>query len=147
MSKELKVHLIQGDGLTLLAKSDSNHWIVFDTSEEYGGNSGAIKPFEAFIASLGGCTGMDVLSILNKMRVPFQRLLIEITVQSVEDHPKIPSHIDIVYIIEGNEKEISTEKIEHAISLSQEKYCSVSAVIKKAGIPIEWSYKIKSPSN
>ncbi len=142
MGKEVNVELVQVDGLTILGKADSGHWIVMDAAPDVGGNDAGIRPFETFLVSLAGCTGMDVIAILSKMRVPFKRLRVKLHAVRKDTHPKIPERVEMTYIIEGDPEKISPENVEKAIKLSQDKYCSVSAVVKKAGIPVEWDYKI-----
>jgi len=84
---------------------------------------------------------MDVISILQKMRTPPRKLKVKLNAMRENEHPKIPKKIDIVYIFEGDN--LPKHNIEKAIRLSQDKYCSVSAVVKRAGIPINWKYEIK----
>ncbi|MCD6417615.1 OsmC family protein [bacterium] len=139
------MELIRAKGLTLLAKADSGHWITFDAHETVGGNDAAIRPFETFLSSLAGCTAMDVLSILNKMRVKVADFKMNLFVNRAEQHPKIPTEVLIEYLFVGDD--IPDDKVEKAIKLSQDKYCSVSAVVKKAGIPINWYYKIVSEAD
>ncbi len=139
------MEIVQVEGLTLLGKADSGHWIVMDAAPDVGGDDGGIRPFEDFLVALAGCTAMDVISILKKMRVPFLRLRTKLFAERKDEHPKIPKFIQMTYIIEGNPEEIDTKKVEKAISLSQDKYCSVSAVVKMAGIPVEWKYEIVKP--
>ena len=142
MGKEVNLEVIQLEGLTLLGKADSGHWVVMDAAKDVGGSDGGIRAFENFLVSLAGCTGMDVISILNKMRVPFKRLRIKLHAPRKDTHPKIPEKIEMTYIIEGNPADIDNKKVEKAIKLSQDKYCSISAVVKMAGIPVEWKYEI-----
>lgn len=85
---------------------------------------------ELLLISLGGCTGMDVISLMDKMRVPYDRLKIEISTETAEEHPKYYTKIHIHYIIYG--KDLPLDKVEKAINLSQEKYCSVSYMLGKA---------------
>ena len=142
MANEVDVELIQVEGLTLIARAGSGHWVSMDSSPEFSGYDAATRPFELFLVSLAGCTAMDVIAILSKMRVPFKKLRVKLHAVRKDTHPKIPAKIEMTYIIEGNPEKISPESVEKAIKLSQDKYCSVSAVVKKAGIPVEWNYKI-----
>lgn len=141
MANEVDVELIQVEGLTLIARAGSGHWVSMDSSPEFSGYDAATRPFELFLVSLAGCTAMDVISILQKMRTPPRKLKVKLNAMRENEHPKIPKKIDIVYIFEGDN--LPKHNIEKAIRLSQDKYCSVSAVVKKAGIPINWKYEIK----
>jgi putative redox protein len=90
------------------------------------------------LVSLGGCTGMDVISILEKMRVFPELFNMYIDADAVEEHPKVFKKIHIVYAFKG--KDLPLEKIQKAIDLSQTKYCSVSAMLGKSA---DISYEIK----
>lgn len=127
------------DGLTFLAKADSSHWVVMDTSKTSGGSDGAPTPMEMVLFALGGCTGMDVVSILKKMHVPFQRFEIRIDADRSETHPKVFTQIRLEYRIYG--EQIDPQKVEKAIELSQEKYCSVAGMLKSS-VAISATYSI-----
>jgi putative redox protein len=98
--------------------------MVIDSSREFGGNDLGPRPKSLMLVALAGCTGMDVVSILNKMRLPFDDFRVEVDGNVTHEHPKHFDHMHIRYIIRG--KDIPVEKINNAISLSQEKYCGVS---------------------
>ncbi|HEC96259.1 MAG TPA: OsmC family peroxiredoxin [Euryarchaeota archaeon] len=97
------------------------------------------SPMEAILLSVAGCTAMDVVLILKKMREPLEGLEIEIMGKRREGQPKIYSEVHIHYKIYGNVEESSVKR---AIELSQEKYCSASAHIKLSGAKITYSYEI-----
>jgi putative redox protein len=102
----------------------NGHDIILDSAREFGGNNAGPRPKSLMLVALAGCTGMDVVSILNKMRIKFDDLKIEVEGNITEDHPKHFDHMHIKYIFRG--KDIPVEKVNSAISLSQEKYCGVS---------------------
>ena len=104
------------------------HTVRIDTVAPLGNDSGP-SPKKLLLASLAGCTGMDVVSLLNKMRVPFTIFEMDIDAGLTEEHPKVYSEIRITYRIFGNN--LNKEKVEKAVALSQEKYCGVSAMLKK----------------
>ncbi len=108
--------------------SNSGKSIIMDGSADMGGGS-AVTPGELIFLALGGCTGIDVVSILNKMRVPFRDLKIEIEGEPVDTHPKTYRWIKIVYRIYGV---ADKEKARQAVGLSQDKYCSVSAIVRQS---------------
>jgi putative redox protein len=108
--------------------SSSGKSIIMDASADMGGGS-AVTPGELVFLALGGCTGIDVVSILNKMRVPFRDLKIDIDGQMLDTHPRTYKWIKVTYRIFGV---ADKDKARQAVSLSQEKYCSVSAIIKQA---------------
>ena len=84
---------------------------------------------ETVLVGLGGCTGMDVVSILNKMRVGYTSFDMEIHGARADEHPKVYKHITMIYRFEGDDD--ASDKVVRAVSLSQEKYCSVSAMLAK----------------
>ena len=112
-----------------------NHTIRMDTTPEMGDDSGA-SPKQLVLAGLAGCTGMDVVSLLKKMRVPFTGFEIEIEADLTEEHPIVFSEIRLKYLLFG--KDLNKEKVKKAVDLSQEKYCGVSAMLKKNS-PITYS--------
>lgn len=104
------------------------HTIRIDTGGMLGDDSGP-GPKKLLLSSLAGCTGMDVVSLLNKMRVTFTGFEMDIAADLTEEHPKVYSEIRLVYRFFGNN--INKDKVEKAVQLSQEKYCGVSAMLKK----------------
>ncbi|MCL5116425.1 MAG: OsmC family protein [Firmicutes bacterium] len=107
--------------------SPSGHQVFMDASPDVGGENKGVRPMEMVLLGLGGCTGIDVISILNKMRVAYEAFDMEIEADRAEDHPKIYEHIRIRYRFQGDEGQ--QDKFVRAVTLSQEKYCSVSAML------------------
>jgi putative redox protein len=134
-----KIYLKQIAGLSLAARGESNHWITMDGPEKLGGANAGVRPKELLLMSLAGCTGSDVVSILQKKRVNLTDFEINITAQQTEEHPKVFSEIDLEYVFYG--KDIKEKDVERAIELSTETYCGVSAMLKKA-MKINHSYRI-----
>jgi len=122
----------------MIARGDSNHWVVLDTKQQFGGHEAASQPMEMVLIALGGCTAMDVESLLNKMRTPAQEFTIEIDAERAEEHPRIFKKIILTLIFRG--ENLNPQNIEKAVSLSREKYCSVGAMLKKSA---EITYTIK----
>ena len=112
----------------------NNHVVRIDAKPPMGDNTGP-GPKALLLTALTGCTGMDVASLLPKMRVPFDRLVVEAEAEQTEDHPKVYKFIKLTFRIAG--KEVDEEKVRKAIELSQEKYCGVTAMLK-AHCPITW---------
>ena len=107
----------------------NGHTVVTDTTVNDGGNDEGPSPKRLMLVSLAGCTGIDVVSILNKMKVPFSSLSIDITATLTDEHPKIYKEVKMVYKIKIAEADRS--KMEKAVKLSEEKYCGVSAMFRK----------------
>ena len=128
------------DGITFIGRGKTKHWVAMDGPAKVEGNEGATSPKELVLIALGGCTGMDVISILKKMRENVDRFEIDIDAESEEEkHPKVYTKIHILYNFWGDT--LKKAVVEKAISLSQESYCSVSAMLKKS-VEITYSYKI-----
>ncbi|MGI6141251.1 MAG: OsmC family protein [Caldicoprobacterales bacterium] len=105
------------------------HRLVTDASEEIGGNDLGPRPKKLLLAGLIGCTGIDVTSILKKMKVEVEEMGLEVKAESSEEHPKVYTKIHLTYSFKGNN--LPMDKLERAVSLSQERYCGVSAMLKK----------------
>lgn len=104
--------------------------IALDADEKVGGNNTGPRPKPLSLVSLGGCTGMDVVSILDKMRVIPDYFNVEVSGELTEEHPKYYNKIHIRYIFRG--KDLPLDKLEKAIKLSQDRYCGVSEMLRKA---------------
>lgn len=112
-----------------------DHVVLSDALPDMG-NDSAPGPKELVLSGLASCTGMDVVSLLRKMRVDFSGLEIQIETQLTEEHPRVFDEINIKYIVSG--KDLDHAKVEKAITLSYDRYCGVSAMLKKNG-PITFS--------
>ncbi len=125
--------------MTFIGKAGSNHLVPMDTTADFEGDSSATKPLELVLIALGGCTGMDVVPLLKKMRQYVTGVTLNITAERSEEHPRVFTSIAIEYVVTG--RGIEEEKVKRAVELSQEKYCSVSAMLKKA-CPISYRWRI-----
>jgi len=106
------------------------HSITVDAAPEVGGRDLGPSPKPLLLASLAGCTGMDVVAILRKMGQEWDSFNLQIEAQSSEKHPRVYTEIKINYIFCG--KNLSKDKIKKAVNLSQDKYCGVSAMLKSS---------------
>ena len=107
----------------------NGHKLIIDAKEEVGGQDKGPRPKPLMLAALGGCTSMDVVSILKKMRVELKSLNVIVEGELSEEHPKRFTKMHVIYEVEGDD--IPMDKIEKAVSLSEDKYCGVSAVYKE----------------
>ena len=105
------------------------HKIIIDAKPEVGGKDRGPRPKPMMLAALGGCTAMDVISILSKMRVDFKSLNVIVEGELTEEHPKRFTKMHVIYEVEG--ENLPLDKIQKAVNLSEEKYCGVSAVYKE----------------
>ena len=95
-------------------------------------------PMEVLAVALGGCTAMDVVSILVKMRQPVEAFRVEVSGERAEEHPKRFTSLEVVYYLTGD---LDEKKVKRAIELSEERYCSVEATLRPA-LPITSRYVI-----
>ncbi|GAB6282136.1 MAG: OsmC family protein [Ignavibacterium sp.] len=135
-----KAYIKQIKGITFAGKTDSNHWVVMDGPEEFGGSNAGIRPKELLLIGLGGCTGSDVISILQKKRTDIKDFEINITSEVADEHPQIYTKIHIEYVFYS--KDLNVKDLERAIELSQTKYCSVTKMLEKSA-EVTHSYLIK----
>lgn len=133
----MKVNVNWKGNMAFEGKGDSGHSMAMDASPKVGGEDKGARPMETLLSSLGGCTGMDVVSILKKMRNDIETFDMEIEAERAEDHPKRFTNININYILTGSTLEES--KVRKAITLTQEKYCSVS---KSLNAEITYSFEL-----
>ena len=103
--------------------------IILDADDAVGGENRGPRPKPLTLVSLAGCTAMDVISILKKMRVVPEYFNVEVEGELTEEHPKYFHSINIKYIFRG--KDLPMDKLEKAINLSQDRYCGVSAMLLK----------------
>jgi len=108
----------------------NGHKIILDAEPEVGGEDKGPRPKPFMLIALGGCTGMDVISILNKMRVEVEKFNVNVVGELTEEHPKYYHKIHVIYEFTG--KNLPMDKLKKAIELSEERYCGVSVVYKKA---------------
>jgi len=127
------------DGLQFIGESASGHAIVMDGDKEVGGRNTGARPMELLLVGLGGCSGMDVVSILKKKKQDIKGVEIKVKGEKAEDYPKKFTDIKIVFTVRG--KNISDDAVKRAVELSMEKYCSVKATLEGSA-KVAWSYKI-----
>lgn len=117
------------EGMAFAVELDGHRFEV-DAKPEVGGSDRGPRPKGLLLSALGGCTGMDVVSILAKMRIPLDSFRVEVEAPLTEDHPKVYAAIHVRYVFRG--KDLPMDKLERAVQLSQERYCGVSAMLAKA---------------
>lgn len=125
----MKARLKLIENVCLMAEAESGHAVVIEGSPEIGGRNRGIRPMEMLLMGLGGCTSMDVLSILQKQRQQVTDCIIEVQGERGEEHPKVFTKIHVHYIIKG--RDLKETHVKRAVELSAQKYCSVSAMLGK----------------
>ena len=119
--------------------ASSGHSLIMDAEDVSGGHNKGFRPMELLLVGFGGCTGMDVISILRKKRQDVAGLEMNVKGEQADSFPHIYTAVHIEYVVTG--KGIQKEAVERAIELSLTKYCSVGATLAKAGT-ITHSYRI-----
>jgi putative redox protein len=111
------------------ATSDNNHTVRIDTTVEGGSLNSGMSPKQLLLAAVCSCSGMDVVSILDKMKVPYTKVEIEAEAEQTDAQPKVFKYINMVYKADIASEHI--DKLNRAVYLSHEKYCGVSIMLKK----------------
>lgn len=115
------------EGMAFLATADSGQQVLMDDAADGGGPGQGPTPMELLLMALGGCTAMDVISILRKMRQDVTDYRVEVRGERAETYPKVYTALEVVHVVTG--RGVSRERAQHAIDLSAETYCSVSAML------------------
>ena len=119
-------------GMAFRVEQDG-HSFMLDASPEAGGHDLGPRPKALLLSGLGACTAIDVVSILDKMRVELDGLEVQVSAETRDEHPRIYTGIHVRYVFRG--KDLPLEKLERAVKLSEETYCGVSAMLRPA-VPI-----------
>jgi putative redox protein len=127
MSTTAKISWV--DGALLVAEGGSGHTITMDGAPDIGGRNLASRPMEILLMGMGGCTAIDVVSMLKKQRQDIEGVEVSLVAERAEDHPKVYTSVKLVYTVRG--RKLNKALVEWAVSLSDEKYCSATAMVKK----------------
>lgn len=115
----------------MVFESDNPRWdsIMMDASEDFGGTNSGMAPKAMMLSSLAGCSGLDVVSVLNKMRVKIDDFKMIVEGELTDDHPKYYHKVSVDYHFYG--KDLNETKIKNAVDLSVEKYCGVMEMFRQ----------------
>ncbi|AFL75454.1 OsmC family protein [Thiocystis violascens] len=115
------------EGVAMLGESGSGHGIVMDGAPESGGRNLGARPMEMLLIGMGGCTQFDVLTILRKARQAVTDCVVELEAERSATDPKVFTNIHAHFIVTG--RDLDPRRVEKAIGLSAEKYCSASIML------------------
>ncbi|MGC9348286.1 MAG: OsmC family protein [Anaerolineae bacterium] len=118
-----------GPGLRMIGEAENGPAIVVDSAGGTYGTHSGLTPMELVLVGLAGCTAMDVASIMAKKRQPLSNLQVKVSAERADNHPKVFTKIEVEYIAYGDG--IDEAALERAVELSEDKYCSAHAMIKK----------------
>jgi putative redox protein len=134
----MKARVSWVEGMMFTGKSGSGHTIVLDGAPENGGRNAGIRPMELMLLGLAGCTAFDVVLILQRGREPVTNCVVEVDAERAPTDPKVFTAIHLQYHLSG--QGLSPQKVERAIQLSKEKYCSASIMLGQvAQITHSWT--------
>ncbi len=135
----MKVSLQWQGEMAFLAETASGHRVAVDAAPEVGGADRGPRPMELVLVALGGCTGLDVVSVLRKMRQPLAELILEIEGRRAPEHPKVYTEIAVRYRLKG--EGLDPEKVARAVRLSAERYCSVGNMLNRVA-RLRYEYEV-----
>lgn len=127
------------DGMQFVGSASSGHALVMDSDKESGGNNTGARPMELLLLGLGGCSGMDIISILKKKKQAVSGFEINVKGEKADTYPKKFTEITIEFVVTGHN--ISEDAVKKAVDISMEKYCSVKATLEGVA-KINFSYRI-----
>ncbi len=128
------------DHMSFVGESGSGHSIVLDGSPEHGGRNLGVRPMETVLIGLGGCSAFDVMLMLKKGRQDVTDCEVLLDAERVDAVPAVFEKIHMTYLVKGNG--LSEKQVERAVSLSVEKYCSVTKMLE-ASVKITYEVKIE----
>ncbi len=135
----MEARITHVDGLRFVGEASSGHAIVMDGDTKFGGRDTAVRPTELLLIGLGGCSGMDVISILKKKQQDVRGLEMNVKGRKADTYPQKFTEITIEFVVRGHN--ISEEAVKRAVDLSMEKYCSVKATLEGSA-KIDFTYRI-----
>jgi putative redox protein len=139
----MKAYLHLDKALRLIGTDEKGHETFFDTTESGGGLDSAASPMETLLESLAACMAMDVVPILRKQRRTVTDFWVDLTAERANEHPRVFTKIEMdIYLVSPDATE---HDLERAIELSETKYCSASAMIKRSGCEITWKATLRKP--
>ena len=126
------------------AQADSQHTVLIDGPPDAGGKNRGARPMELMLMGVGGCTSFDVVNILTKARQDIRKFVTRITAERAADIPQVFEHINIHFDIEGTG--IDAKRVQRAIDLTADKYCSASIMMVRAGAQVSHTFTISEPA-
>ena len=137
----MKVRVKWVEDVCFMGETESSHAVIMDGSPEIGGRNLGMRPMEMLLVGMGGCSSIDVVTILKKSRQPITNCVAEITAERADEIPKVFTKIHAHFVVTG--KNLNPLQVERAVNLSAEKYCSASIMLGKAA-EMSHSFEIKA---
>ena len=139
MRETMAVRVELVDGMAFRAVDQQGLAIIMDANPGVGGQGRGPKPVDVLAMALGGCTGMDVISILRKMRQDVTAYEVRVTGPRAETHPRIFTALTVEHVVAGND--LATQAVQRAVTLSASRYCPASAMLGRA-VPLRHCYRV-----
>lgn len=136
----MKASAIWREGLSFTGTAESGFTVPLGTNVEYGGADDGFRPLELMIVSLAGCTGMDVISILQKKRQQVTAFQVDVQAERATEHPKVITSIAVAYHFRGHN--LDRAAVERAVELSETKYCAARAMLAQI-VPVSSVIRIE----
>ena len=136
---ECKISWLPNAGMAFMAQTGTGHILNMDGAPEAGGNNLAPRPMELLLAGAGGCTAFDVVLILQRSRQAVSGCEVSVEAERAESDPKVFTKINLHFLVKGSN--LDPSKVERAIALSHDKYCSATAMLGKTA-EITYSFEV-----
>ncbi|MEN9945439.1 MAG: hypothetical protein RLY18_1397 [Pseudomonadota bacterium] len=136
---ECKIDWLPSAGMAFMARTGTGHILNMDGAPEAGGNNLAPRPMELLLAGAGGCTAFDVVLILQRSRQAVSGCEVSVKAERAESDPKVFTKINLHFLVKGSN--LDPSKVERAIALSHDKYCSATAMLGKTA-EITYSFEV-----
>ena len=127
------------DAYHMEATNENGNVTFIDGSPSIGGGNKAMRPMQLLLVSVGGCSSIDIITLLKKQRQQLDDIQVEVT--AVREEGKVPSLFEKIHIAFSLYGDLDEKKVERAVNLSAEKYCSVAMILRESA-EITWSYAI-----
>jgi putative redox protein len=128
------------DGAAFVGEAGSGHAVVMDGPPDHGGRNIGFRPMEMLLMGIGGCSSVDVISILQKARQEITDCMVHIEAERADAVPAVFTRIHLRFVVTG--RGLREPQVKRAVELSAEKYCSASIMFQSAGVEVSHSYKI-----
>ena len=128
------------DAVAFEAESESGHRVTLDGAPDHGGRNTGMRPMEAMLIGLGGCSAFDVVTMLKKGRQEITDCVVELQATRADAIPSVFTEITMKFVVSG--RRVSPKRVGRAVELSAEKYCSASAMLRDAGVRLHHTFEV-----
>ena len=137
---QMNAKLMQLDGLAMMGKGDTGHWVAMDAPDKLGGHGAGSRPMELMLICIAGCAAMDIIAILKKKRVDLRGFEVDADAERSDEHPQLFKKIVFNYTVIG--KNIQAKDVERSIELTDTNYCGAIENVRSS-VEIVHNFTIK----